>query len=127
MVVLSSTETGPICMETLDPDTPLIDGPLPVGPPALDTIVRTVDDAGHALPAGEGGLIEVSSPYLALGYWSAADRAVIPFPADPAGVLQALIRPGGATVDRDREILYPKPCHRRTPSNRPVEIVPVSQ
>jgi len=66
---LGTTETGLACQFQLRCDTPLRSERLPIGYPLPDIELRIVDDKGDALPEGTVGEIEVTSEFLALGYW----------------------------------------------------------
>ncbi|MCH8502325.1 MAG: AMP-binding protein [Aliidiomarina sp.] len=50
-------------------DTPLTYEVLPVGRAIPDRFVRLLDDNGNEVAAGEVGEIEVTSAFMALGYW----------------------------------------------------------
>jgi acyl-coenzyme A synthetase/AMP-(fatty) acid ligase len=63
-------EAGSIAVMMVVSDTPIEDGPLPVGRPLPEREVSIVDESGHQVPAGERGEIIVRSSSTALGYWN---------------------------------------------------------
>jgi amino acid adenylation domain-containing protein len=70
VVTLSSTETGTVCMQLLDRETPIEGSAVPVGHPVDDVEVMLVDDRGAEVGDGEIGEIAVRSRGLAVGYWT---------------------------------------------------------
>jgi thioesterase domain-containing protein/acyl carrier protein len=65
----SATESSVVSRLVVSPETEIEAAVLPVGRPVADKRVRIVDAAGGEVPPGEIGEIEVSSEYLADGYW----------------------------------------------------------
>jgi acyl-coenzyme A synthetase/AMP-(fatty) acid ligase/thioesterase domain-containing protein/acyl carrier protein len=63
------SETGLISGMLIGAQTPIEQGPLPVGWPLPDRTVTILDSAGNELAAGEVGEIAVAGADLALGYW----------------------------------------------------------
>lgn len=64
------TEASPLTWRSIDETT--ADGD--VGRPGWGVKLRTVDEAGHVLPTGRRGEIEVQAPGMMLRYLSAADN-----------------------------------------------------
>ena len=69
-VAYGMTEVGLICV--LKPDEQQPQNGL-VGYPLPDTELRIMDDAGHELPLGQRGNIEVRTPSAFDGYWNLPD------------------------------------------------------
>ena len=66
-----SSETGLIAEYAVPAGHPVLSGPLPVGRPVGDTVLRITDADGAELADGEVGVLTVTTRYLASGYWSA--------------------------------------------------------
>jgi amino acid adenylation domain-containing protein len=67
---------------------------LPVGRPFPERRVSLVDEQGRPVPDGEVGEFEVSSRYIAQGYWRDPERTAGAFRADPADPLARVYRTG---------------------------------
>lgn len=65
-----SSETGLIAEYPVGSSHPQLSGPLPVGRPVGDTVLRIVDESGAVLPEGSPGIVTVTTAYLASGYWN---------------------------------------------------------
>jgi amino acid adenylation domain-containing protein len=77
---LGTTETGLVRQFVVDHATPIGQGGLPLGYPVPDMSVAIVDvDTGAPVPPGTVGEIEVTSRFLALGYWDDARRTAAAF------------------------------------------------
>jgi len=66
---LGATECGLVRQWRIRADTPIPDGPIPIGEPIADMGVLLLGDDRQPVPVGEVGEIAVRSRYLALGYW----------------------------------------------------------
>ncbi len=64
-----------------------LEGGQGVGPALPHTVISVVDDAGHALPAGETGLIRIEADSLFLGYGQHGEREPGPFLSGDLGFL----------------------------------------
>ncbi|HEY1725166.1 MAG TPA: non-ribosomal peptide synthetase [Steroidobacteraceae bacterium] len=67
---------------------------LPVGRGIPDRRVDIVDDDGKALPDGEVGEVQVTSRYIALGYWRDPELTTRSFTVDPEDPQQRRYRTG---------------------------------
>ena len=67
---------------------------VPVGLAIPDREMRLLDDRGQDVPVGEVGLIEVTSPYLARGYWNDPVLTETAFSNDPDRPGWRRFRPG---------------------------------
>jgi amino acid adenylation domain-containing protein len=83
--VLSSTETWTMAMHLMDGDSPLPDGPVPVGVAAEGVEILLLDGAGAPAPEGEPGEIAVRSDSLAVGYWRDPEHTWAAFKPDATG------------------------------------------
>jgi amino acid adenylation domain-containing protein len=83
-LALSSSETGNITQNFLQPDTPLPEGRLPVGSAAPGVEVFLRDASGGAPAPGERGELVVRSRYLAHGYWGNEQLTAERFQEDPS-------------------------------------------
>jgi amino acid adenylation domain-containing protein len=73
---------------------------LPVGRPFPERRVSLVDDEGRPVPDGEVGEFQVSSRYIAQGYWRDPERTARAFRADPADPLARVYRTGDLGLRR---------------------------
>lgn len=64
---LASTETGTICQDFINHQTPIGSGHVPVGFPVQDKIVWVEDDQGCGARDGETGEVVVSSEFFGVG------------------------------------------------------------
>jgi len=80
-----SSETGLIAEYAVDSAHPALEGPLPVGRPVGDTVLRIVSNDGTPLPDGEPGVLTVTTRYLASGYWDNPQATAAVFAANPDG------------------------------------------
>lgn len=93
--VLSCTEAWTMAMHLMDGDSPLPDGPVPVGIAAEGVEILLLDAAGAPAPEGEPGEIAVRSESLALGYWRAPELSRAVFgPEDAIGRPAPIYRTG---------------------------------
>ncbi|MGW0035583.1 AMP-binding protein [Gordonia sp. NPDC003376] len=92
-----SSETGNLAFGVHAPQRPLPTGTVPAGRLAGGKQFRILDDDGSELPAGATGIIEVTSPFLALGY--VVDGRFIDFPEVTPGVRRHLLGDRGRIVD----------------------------
>ena len=83
-LTLSSSETGNIAQNFIRPDTPRVEGRLPVGRPAPGIEVSLRSESGGALPQGDRGELVVRSRYLSRGYWGNEALTSERFQEDPA-------------------------------------------
>ncbi len=67
---------------------------VPVGFDAPDKHTRIIDPHGNAVAPGETGEIEVTSAYLALGYWQQPELSGNAFRVDPADPARRIYRTG---------------------------------
>lgn len=74
-----SSETGLICEYPVAGDHPPLHGALPVGRPVGDTILAVVDDNGDDVPAGEPGVLTITSSSPASGYWNDPEATAAAF------------------------------------------------
>jgi amino acid adenylation domain-containing protein len=81
---LGATECGLIRQWRIDVDTPIPDGPVPIGDPIDDMEILLVGDDRKEKGAGEIGEIAVRSRYLALGYWREPELTATKFLDDPS-------------------------------------------
>lgn len=80
---LGATETGLSCHYQVRAGAVFTGDRLPIGTALPDMEVLVVDDAGHTVPQGTIGEIEVRSEFLATGYWR--DPALAQQRFKPAG------------------------------------------
>jgi len=80
-----SSETGLIAEYPVAADHPPLSGPLPVGRPVGDTVLRIVAEDGTELPDGEPGVLTVTTAYLASGYWQDPENTATSFSANADG------------------------------------------
>lgn len=66
---LGATETGIVAQHVMRHGDVIQQSFLPIGISTADTSIRIVDQHGRELPHGSVGEIEVTSDYLAYGYW----------------------------------------------------------
>lgn len=92
--VLSCTEAWTMAMHLMDGDSPLPDGPVPVGIAAEGVEILLLDAAGAPAPEGEPGEIAVRSESLALGYWPAPELTRAVFGPDAIGRPAPIYRTG---------------------------------
>jgi amino acid adenylation domain-containing protein len=81
--VLSSTEANTYRVHFVDKNSPLPDGPLPVGYAVEDMEVLILDENGKALGENQVGEIAIRSAYLFPGYWNNSELTKAAFPGDP--------------------------------------------
>ncbi|MFT4296998.1 MAG: alpha/beta fold hydrolase [Micropruina sp.] len=95
---VGSSETGHLSFFHVGSAEPLPSGQIPAGRVTRNKTITAIDDDGAPLPAGEVGVLEVSSPFLASGYWREAERTAAAF-AERAG--ERVFRTGdrGSVVD----------------------------
>jgi amino acid adenylation domain-containing protein len=84
-VFLSSTETGNISQYFINKDTTLSGNIVPAGYPVPDMHVRVIDGTGREVGINEVGEIEVTSRFIALGYWRNPDFTEAAFAAGAPG------------------------------------------
>ncbi len=95
---VGSSETGHLSFFTVSAGGPLPEGQIPAGRVALNKSIAAVADDGRPLPAGEIGVLEVSSPFLSSGYWGEPDRTAAAF-ADREGTRVFRTGDRGSVVD----------------------------
>lgn len=78
-----TTETGNICFCSIDKNTELATGAVPVGFPLEDVDVRVLDEDDDEVEQGQVGQIAVVSPYFS-GYWRQPELTSASFSADTA-------------------------------------------
>lgn len=92
---LGSTENATICRHWfIRPETPLDGERLPVGRAIPDREVRLVGENGETVAEGEIGEIQVTSRYLALGYWRAPELTEQCFAVAPQDPLARIFKTG---------------------------------
>jgi len=80
-----SSETGLIAEYPIDAGHPPLVGTVPVGRGVGDTVLQLVDADGAPVAAGETGVITVTAPYVALGYWQEVEATAASFRDNPDG------------------------------------------
>jgi acyl-coenzyme A synthetase/AMP-(fatty) acid ligase/thioesterase domain-containing protein len=80
-----SSETGMIAEYQVTGDAALGDGVVPVGRGGGDTVLALVTPEGEEVPEGRTGIITVTSPYPALGYWGEPAATAASFTDNPNG------------------------------------------
>ena len=81
---LGATECGLVRQWRIDANTPIPDGPVPIGDPVADMEVLLLGDDRKEVPMGEVGEIAIRSRYLALGYWRQPELTATKFLGDEA-------------------------------------------
>lgn len=76
---VGSSETGHLSFFRVGSGDPLPAGQIPAGRVALNKTITPVADDGRPLPTGDVGVLEVSSPFLASGYWGEPQRTAEAF------------------------------------------------
>ena len=76
---VGSSETGHLSFFRVASGDPLPAGQIPAGRVALNKTITPVADDGRPLPTGDVGVLEVSSPFLASGYWGEPQRTAEAF------------------------------------------------
>ncbi len=76
---VGSSETGHLSFFRVAAGEPLPSGQIPAGRVAPNKTITPVSDDGRPLPAGEVGVLEVGSPFLASGYWGEPERTAAAF------------------------------------------------
>lgn len=76
---VGSSETGHLSFFTVEAGEPLPSGQIPAGRVALNKSITAIADDGSGLPAGETGVLQVSSPFLSSGYWGEPERTASVF------------------------------------------------
>lgn len=82
---VGSSETGHLSFLHIGAGDPVPAAQLPAGRLAQHKAIAALGAGGEALPDGEVGVLEVTSPFLALGYWGEPDRTAEAFRATPSG------------------------------------------
>ncbi len=67
---------------------------VPSGYDVPDKYTRLVDEHGHEVAAGQTGEIEVTSAFIALGYWQQPERSRETFRVDPEDATRRIYRTG---------------------------------
>lgn len=80
-----SSETGLIAEYAVPADHPRLDGPLPVGHPVGDTVLRITADDGSERPDGEPGVLTVTTAFMASGYFHDPENTAKSFTANADG------------------------------------------
>lgn len=91
---IGSTETGTFSWYCIDRETPVDDGPVPVGYPMEGYEVLLLDDDGDEVGADQTGEIAVKSRYLASGFWKNPDLTDSSFLPAPGGGEERIFRTG---------------------------------
>lgn len=76
---VGSSETGHLSFFHVSAGEPLPSGQIPAGRVTQRKTITPVGDDGLPLPAGEVGVLEVSSAFLASGYWGEPERTATVF------------------------------------------------
>nr|WP_053776512.1 AMP-binding protein [Gordonia sp. NB41Y]EMP10394.2 peptide synthetase [Gordonia sp. NB41Y] len=92
-----SSETGNLAFGVYPPQRPLPEGTVPAGKLAAGKQFRILDDDGSELGPGATGIIELTSPYLSLGY--VVDGRCTDFPEVSPGVRRHRLGDRGRIVD----------------------------
>jgi len=92
--VLSITEANTFRLHFVDKNSPLPDGPLPVGYAVDGMEVSILDDSGKVLPANQVGEIAIRSAYLFRGYWNLPELTQAAFVDRPDSQGRRLLRTG---------------------------------
>jgi acyl-coenzyme A synthetase/AMP-(fatty) acid ligase/thioesterase domain-containing protein len=74
-----SSETGMISEYAITADVEVGDGVVPVGDPGGDTRLALVTPEGEPVPAGQTGIVTVTSSSPALGYWGEPEATAASF------------------------------------------------
>jgi acyl-coenzyme A synthetase/AMP-(fatty) acid ligase/acyl carrier protein len=113
---LGATECGLIRQWRINADTPIPDGPVPIGDPIDDMEILLLGDDRKEKGAGEIGEIAVRSRYLAQGYWRQPELTATRFMDDPSDSLSRIyltgdlgrMLPGGLLQYLGRKDFLPK-------------------
>jgi acyl-coenzyme A synthetase/AMP-(fatty) acid ligase/thioesterase domain-containing protein/acyl carrier protein len=90
-----TSETGAVAFSQLTRDSPLPDGPLPVGKP-FGCRILVVDEQGAEVPPGHAGEIAVEGPAVGPGYWRRPEMNSSTFPERSDGRMRCLTGDGGS-------------------------------
>ncbi|MFT3877637.1 MAG: alpha/beta fold hydrolase [Propioniciclava sp.] len=71
---VGSSETGHLTFFHLGADEEVPAGQIPAGRITINKCITPVSEVGEPLAPGETGVLEVSSPFLASGYWGDPER-----------------------------------------------------
>lgn len=77
------TEAHFICCYFMDKESPLPDGPTPLGYPTGDGEILILDESGEPVAARETGEIAVRRTYLTPGYWNNPTLTATRYSVDP--------------------------------------------
>ena len=80
-----SSETGLIAEYAVPADHPVLDGPLPVGHPVGDTVLRITAADGTEHPDGEPGVLTVTTAFMASGYFNDPENTAKSFTPNADG------------------------------------------
>jgi amino acid adenylation domain-containing protein len=108
---LSNTESGLICLCSIDFRTEIAGQEVPVGYPVEDKEILLLNDAGEEVGVNEVGEIAVRSRYLSQGYWHRPELTASKFRPDPNGSGQRIylsgdlgfMRPDGCLIHKGRK------------------------
>jgi amino acid adenylation domain-containing protein len=84
-IFLACTEAGNLCQYSIDQETEIGTGIVPVGYAVDGMEILLLDEAGKEVGFNQVGEIVVRSRYLSLGYWRRADLTEAKFLPDPEG------------------------------------------
>ncbi len=82
---LGSSEASGLATSEVRPGDPVPAGVLPAGPPLPLQQFEVLDDDGAPVPAGEPGILHVTSAFLAAGYWRDPEQTAARFERLPDG------------------------------------------
>jgi amino acid adenylation domain-containing protein len=107
VTAFAASEAGYITLLSLGREAAAAEGPLPVGRPCAGRAVRIVEEDGNAAAPGTVGIVEVSGPHLASGYWREAALSERTFPTvDGRRVFRSsdlgLLAPDGSLILKGR-------------------------
>jgi acyl-CoA synthetase (AMP-forming)/AMP-acid ligase II/thioesterase domain-containing protein len=97
-----SSETGLVAEYAVAPGHERLEGALPVGLAAGDTVVTLVRDDGTPAPAGEVGIVTVTGHHLAAGYLGDPQATAAAFTGNPDGTRTYRTRDVGRLDEQGR-------------------------